>query len=300
MRTMNFSYAFAVKNIPPQSKRVYIWVPIPQSDSRQNISDFTVTCSYPHSIYTEVEYGNSILRIEATDDIPINLPVSINFQVTRTGYQVLDEKHQQPTTISPESLKRFLSADRLVPIDGKISSEAQRVVQLSLPVLQKARALYDHVVTTMKYDKTGTGWGMGDAVFACDMRRGNCTDFHSLFIGLTRASGIPSRFVIGFPIPEHITQGDITGYHCWAEFYDDTLGWIPVDASEANKHLQKKEFYFGGLDANRVQFSVGRDVRLSAAENVEPQNYFIYPYILVDGKPFGNVEFQIRFSDLAE
>ncbi|MBI4546424.1 MAG: transglutaminase domain-containing protein [Ignavibacteriae bacterium] len=230
----------------------------------------------------------------------MNLPVSINFQVTRTGHRILDGDHKRPTTISPVSLKRLLSADRLVPIDGKISSEAKRVVQFPLPVLQKARVLYDHVVRTMHYDKTGVGWGRGDAVYACDTRRGNCTDFHSLFIGLARASGIPSRFVIGFPIPERITQGDIAGYHCWAEFYDDTLGWIPVDASEANKHLQKKEFYFGGVDANRVQFSVGRDIRLSASENVEPQNYFIYPYILVDGKPFDNVEFRIRFSDLTE
>ena len=56
---------------------------------------------------------------------------------------------------------------------------------------------------TMRYDKTGTGWGRGDALWACDAKRGNCTDFHSPFIGMRRADGIPARFDIGFTQPPH-------------------------------------------------------------------------------------------------
>jgi transglutaminase superfamily protein len=44
---------------------------------------------------------------------------------------------------------------------------------------QQARVIYEYVTSVMKYDKTGKGWGRGDAVYACDIRRGNCTDFHS-------------------------------------------------------------------------------------------------------------------------
>jgi len=67
--------------------------------------------------------------------------------------------------------------------------------------LDKARAIYDYVFTTMRYDKTGTGWGHGDVLYACDAKKGNCTDFHSLFIAMARSQGIPARFEIGFPLP---------------------------------------------------------------------------------------------------
>ena len=84
----------------------------------------------------------------------------------------------------------------------------------------------------------GQGWGQGDIEWACDKRYGNCTDFHALFIGLLRASGIPARFSIGYAIPTG-AGGDIPGYHCWADFYVDGVGWFPVDASEAWKHKDK-------------------------------------------------------------
>jgi len=52
----------------------------------------------------------------------------------------------------------------------------------------------------MRYDKSGIGWGRGDAVYACDAKTGNCSDFHSYFIALARSIGIPARFAIGATI----------------------------------------------------------------------------------------------------
>lgn len=40
-------------------------------------------------------------------------------------------------------------------------------------------------------------------------------------------------------------MGKIDGDHCWAEFYLPETGWIPIDASEAFKHSDKKDFFFG-------------------------------------------------------
>jgi len=53
-----------------------------------------------------------------------------------------------------------------------------------------------------------------------------------------------------FPVPEGKTEGDITGYHCWAEFYLAGVGWVPVDASEAWKNPAKRDFFFGAHDTN--------------------------------------------------
>jgi len=153
----------------------------------------------------------------------------------------------------------------------------------------------------MKYDKSGIGWGRGDAIYACEMGAGNCTDFHSLFIGMARAAGIPAVFVMGFPLPQGESEGDIAGYHCWAEFYDDRLGWLPIDASEAWKHPESRGLLFGGLDPDRVEFTIGRDVPLVPEDKARGAvlNYSIYPYVLVDGLPFAAVLTDFRFRDIS-
>lgn len=298
VRTLNFSYAFTVESLPKDARNVNVFVPLPQSDRQQRIEDLIIESRYPYRVEKEKEYGNSILRIEIPANEAGEVVTKISFKAQRSGYTQLDAKKLWKEPLTPEARARFLAPDRLVPIDGKIQELTAQVVKKNLPDLEKARMIYDHITSTMKYDKTGSGWGNGDAIYACDVRKGNCTDFHSLFIAMARASGIPARFVIGFSIPEKTTHGAIEGYHCWAEFYTDDYGWIPVDATEAVKHPEKKEFFFGGLDEHRVQFSVGRDIRLENIVLSEPINYFIYPYVLVDGKPFHGVKRAITFSEL--
>ncbi len=163
--------------------------------------------------------------------------------------------------------------------------------------LRRARRLYDHIVDTMLYDKSKPGWGRGDALRACDVRSGNCTDFHSLFIAEARAVGIPARFIMGVPLPQGQSEGAVAGYHCWAEFYVAGLGWVPVDASEAQKLPEKRDALFAGLDANRIQFTVGRDITLPCSV-AGPLNYIIYPHIEVDGAVHTNIETHLSFRDL--
>src|SRR5215470_5503709 len=86
-----------------------------------------------------------------------------------------------------------LQPDALVPITGLPAELAVKVTAGKTQTLDKARAIYDYVFTTMGYDKTGTGWGRGDVLYACDAKKGNCTDFHSLFIAMSRSQGIPAR-----------------------------------------------------------------------------------------------------------
>lgn len=299
-RTIQFSYSALVKNIPNDSEKLEIWIPIPKSDTYQTISELKITCDSPHTLLSDPEYNNSILSIKKIDGIPDNLSVSIDFLVKRKGYNVLSNLNKTNETVYQDSLKRYLLSNNLVPTGGIIAAKALKLIDNNMSDIEKSRTIYDHVVTTMDYDKSGKGWGVGDAIYACNVRKGNCTDFHSLFIGMNRACGIPSRFIIGFPIPESKTEGEIKGYHCWAEFYIKGLGWLPVDASEAHKHQEKSDMLFGGLDANRVQFSIGRDIHLKNDSNTEPLNYFIYPYVQCNDKAHTDVERRIWFKELTQ
>jgi len=95
----------------------------------------------------------------------------------------------------------------------------------------------------------------------------------------------------------HKAEGEIPGYHCWAEFYLADVGWVPVDASEAHKFPAKREAFFGGLDENRIAFTIGRDIRIPQA-SAGPVNSSIYPHVEVDGRPFPNVEAAVSFREV--
>jgi transglutaminase-like putative cysteine protease len=299
VRNFEFTYLTRIPGLPAEAKTSRIWIPMPQSDTYQTISELKIESPFPYATHRDSEYGNeyAYLEIPATKAAG-PAEVHLTFLVTRQEHRVaLGARAMAANTgTGAGDLRRFLQPDRRVPlagIIGELSAQETRGIQ---DPLAKARAIYDYVIATMRYDKSGTGWGNGDAVWACTAKRGNCTDFHSLFIGMMRAAGIPARFEIGFPLPTDQHAGTIAGYHCWAEFYIEPYGWIPVDASEAWKHPEKKNYFFGAHDDDRVQFSVGRDIRLDPPQQGEPLNYFVYPYAELDGKPFA-LESKFSFQD---
>jgi transglutaminase-like putative cysteine protease len=156
--------------------------------------------------------------------------------------------------------------------------------------------IYDAIDDALTYGKDKPGWGEGDSVWACESKTGNCSDFHSLFLSLARSRGIPAKFEIGFGLPEKRGAGDVPGYHCWAKFRPDGKGWVPVDISEANKHPDKRAYYFGNLTEDRIAFSTGRDLTLVPKQDGGPVNFFIYPYVEVDGKVWPQNKIQKTFS----
>ena len=114
---------------------------------------------------------------------------------------------------------------------------------------------------------------------------------------MARACRIPARFVMGFPLPEDRTEGEIPGYHCWAELYVKGVGWLPLDSSEASKHPEKRALLFGGLDANRVEFTRGRDLVLEPPASA-PLNFLVYPRVEVDGVEYPGVTRSFSFAEI--
>ncbi len=185
---------------------------------------------------------------------------------------------------SADDPARHLGRTRRVPLDGLIEQIAVQQSRGLESDASRIRAFYDYVVKNMRYAKHGEGWGQGDAIWACTEKYGNCTDFHSLFLGLARSQGIAARFHIGFPIPPAESAADVAGYHCWADAWDRERGWVPFDASEAWK-AKRFDDYFGALPSDRIVFTTGRDLVLEPPQAGAPLNYFIYPYAERGGEP---------------
>jgi transglutaminase-like putative cysteine protease len=267
-RRFEFTYQVTVDPAPASTLRV--WIPVATSDENQSVTLKGVSSPVATQSKRDSEYGNSALYGQIQNSkAPVTL--ALTYEVTRKEYSRggLSDlmRYNQDSDAAPPGLARFLEPDRLVPINSRFQTMAADITRGKDGDVEKAYAIYDYVFHTLRYDKSGTGWGRGDAMWACDSKHGNCTDFHSLFMALMRAEKIPARFEIGFPLPAHGNRGDIPGYHCWSEFYVSGLGWVPVDISEAWKDPAKHDFFFGSLDTNRVQFTMGpRPHPKSAAE----------------------------------
>jgi transglutaminase-like putative cysteine protease len=298
-RHFTFHYGFTVKNISAEDK-VRIWFPMVHSDQFQEVKVISATGDLPLKKTHESKYGNEFYYAEASKSKQPELHFEVVYDVVRHEHLTLGaySPHLQDVKLSDRDRRDYLAPDKLVPVTGLPAEWATKVTEGKTAPLDKARAIYDFVFTTMRYDKTGTGWGRGDVLYACDAKKGNCTDFHSLFMAMARSQGIPSRFEIGFPLPPDKHSAEIAGYHCWAEFFEPTHGWIPIDISEAWKHQEKRDYFYGAHDDNRVQFSMGRDLVLSPKQDGEPLNYFVYPYVEVAGKEFPNVSTAFSFADV--
>ena len=294
-RLVDFNYEVFIEGIPEHTKELKIWFPYLPETPYQEIEEVALEPQEDANISYDKTYHNKILNYMIVSPKNSSLKFNVRYRVKRSEYS---NKYPPSKSLPEGDLHKYLQADRLVTISQKIKGMAKEIIQGKTTTVDKARAIYEYVFKNVAYDKTISGWGNGDTERVCLIKSGNCTDFHSLFISLARASGIPTKFVMGVPLANDKKEGDIPGYHCWAEFYDDKLGWVPVDISEAWKNKAKYEYYFGAIGADRLELSVGRDIVLEPKANTESLNYFFYPYVEVDGKKFLQIKTSFRFKDV--
>ncbi len=294
-RDFELTYRATMREIPARTGILDVWLPVPQTDRNQTIHRLSIDAPGPLTIGREERFGNQCLHVRIASP---RGPVSVAWtaRVTRR------ENGGSGEPLGDEERALDLSPEPLVPLSGPVRELAELASAGLTTDAQKARAIYDKVTAIMRYDKSGTGWGRGDALFACDAKRGNCTDFHALVIGMARSAGIPARFAIGLSLPEARASGEteIAGYHCWAELYVEGRGWVPVDASEAVKHPSRREYFFGHHDANRLELSRGRNLTLCPAQQGHALNFFVDPYAEVDGRPHAAIDRRVTFRDRDE
>jgi transglutaminase-like putative cysteine protease len=270
-RKFKIDYSVSVDKMPTLTDLVELWLPIPHNDAHQTISKLNIESQYPYK-FEKGDFGNRILHLRIVKPLENSFLLDVQFVVQR-------KEHLRAADDRDPNLQRWLQPGRSVPLDSEIREEARKVVQGAGAQTdrEKARAVYIHIVdTAVKYDQR-----------------------NDLFIAYARALEIPARSSAGLSLPADHGEGTIRDCHCWAEFYSKGVGWIPVDVSAAAIDPARREYFFGAHDENRVEFSRGRDLILTPRQQGEPLNFFIYPYVEVDGKPYGKVTHTIRYSDSA-
>lgn len=268
-----FEFVYRVK-LPEIKGDARLWIPLAKTDAFQTVTQEEISIPIKWEKVQDRDYGNDIcvLHPQSSDS---GKTIELRYLVVRK------EKAAYPA--KGEDAARFLRPEKLVPLNETFKTLAEQATEGKKDDLDRAKALYDHVLGRMRYDKSGTGWGKGDAIYACDAKTGNCTDFHAYFIALSRSVGIPARFAIGATIPAEKNEGAIEGYHCWAEFFADGR-WVPVDISEAWKNPQLADYYFGHHPANRIELTKGRDLIVDPPPASGPINFLAYPLLEMNGE----------------
>ncbi len=170
-RHFTFHYSFTVKNVTA-GDRVRVWIPLAHSDGSQDVKVVSHTGDLPLKEVPQPEYGNQVLYAETAKADKGEYKFSVEYDVMRREHVVLVNGKPVPdlkAASAPKAeLARFVEADRLVPVTGLPAQLATEQTKGATTQLEKAKDIYEYVFRTMKYDKTGTGWGHGDTLWACD------------------------------------------------------------------------------------------------------------------------------------
>lgn len=279
-KTYQLNYTVTIPAQKEAGDTFSLWVPYPASNSAQEVLSSQIESAFPMQITKEQKHGNTVIFISGQSPKK-ETTVNMVYKVSRSPYKGVSSNNLNQK--EKRLLRHYKKPTPLIPFYPTIKKMARTQSRGVYSQDKVVKKFYDHLYEIMSYDKSGDGWGRGDAVWACDAKRGNCTDFHSLYMALNRYKGIPARFVMGVPIHKTRQSSDIPGYHCWAEVFVKGQGWVPVDISNAKKEGVGDK-YFGYLPSDRIEFSKGRDLVFSPKQKGKPLNYFIFPYAEVNGK----------------
>ena len=271
VRKFKLDISVSVDKMPTLTNQMDFWMPLPYSDSYQSVSKGNLEAPYIYKIEKD-QFGNQMLHMRVMKPLQTSFLLDLQLVIKRKEHV----SGSGSTAEADLNLRHWLQPDRQIPLDEKTRALAAAVVVGAITDVDKARAIFNHVVDTFNVDKN-------------DLAK---------FIAYARALGIPARPSFGLRLPEHRGEGKIAGFDSWAEFYSKGAGWIPVDPSKAAQDSSKRDYYFGAQDENRIELTQGQDLILTPKQQGEPLINFVYPYVEVDGKPFASVKTTYRYQDV--
>lgn len=156
-------------------------------------------------------------------------------------------------------LRRYLIAEKYIEKDDPLIVKTASNLK-GRNTKQSAENIYNYIQSKIEYfDYLPRTFG---AKYALSLGKGDYSEFSRTFTALCRALSIPARVVYGYT---SVWSG--TPKYDWAEYYDEKLGWIPVDPTPGGR--QK----FNSLDNRYVYLS-----HIEQDETLKNNYTFYYRY----------------------
>ncbi|MDR2165711.1 MAG: transglutaminase-like domain-containing protein [Zoogloeaceae bacterium] len=213
--------------------------------------------------------------------------------IAETSNRRFDVSRRSEPPEREDLVRRFLSASRQLPNEGRVYALALEIVGRVVDPVAQARVLYDWVIARADYNPDLPGGGHGDARALLEnlpaptppgwRYQGGSADVAGLFTALCRAIGIPARRVFGFYAAPSQTRGSLglanadatRAAHCRAEFYIPGYRWIGVDPAGVCRAVTMggledgdaqrvawQRLLFGVWEMNWLAWNISEDVRL--------------------------------------
>jgi transglutaminase-like putative cysteine protease len=293
----SFGFSYVVRVSPPASTHsVHVTIPLPSSDDDQTISELQLAAPVKVRVRKGKD-GDQYAEVDVeSSPTPSSFEVRVSFHVLRYERRFDLAAAIDPPGAFPKDVVPFLQPDKSVSGDETVAGISREQTQGLASPLDKARNIYEYVISTMRTDREAAGGCRSGVPGAAQQHAGNCAEFDSLFVALAQAAGIPARLQVGFLLPTGQYEGTVSGDHGWAEFYANGVGWVPVDISQASQDPSKRGDFFGAIDARRVVISMGRGLTDAHGRNSETSNSVAFPFVEMDGKPSAHYSVDLFFD----
>lgn len=191
-----------------------------------------------------------------------------------------------PLNIPPE-LEVYTEATEYVVIDSYIKNKAFQLVAKDKDAFETLYNIAEYIRKNMNYSIENQE--LRNASWIMQEKKGVCSHYTILFMSMTRALGIPSRFVSGVA---YSNKDKAIKEHAWAEVW---LGeWIPFDVTFGQ---------YGWLDSSHItlkkSLDVGTSVEYKYIGNITLGNLTIKTEI-INNKDSLNVPLEMKLFSYAD
>ncbi|MDM4765871.1 transglutaminase domain-containing protein [Pelomonas sp. SE-A7] len=223
----------------------------------------------------------------------------------QTRNRFVDWGQRRSVSEDPEVLRAALAATELLPLDGIVRKTALEITRHAKSDLDKARAIYDWVVSNAHREPKVRGCGVGDikAMLETGNLGGKCADLNAIFVGLNRAVGVPARDIYGLRVaPSAFGYKELGAnsaalkgaQHCRAEVFLKQHGWVAMDPADVLKVARQEttdwikdrrhpvvapvdKALFGSWEGNWVGYNRAHDLMLPGSAGKASLPFLMYP-----------------------
>jgi transglutaminase-like putative cysteine protease len=226
----------AVVTAPYHTKRLRVWLPLPQSDAAQEVVEGTIT-AFPVKVQPKVgsekKFGNKFAYFEF--DHPEGAQIiqhTFKVRAWELNWNI-EPSNVQAVKSWPNGFDSYLKSDATVVVDDRFERLSHQIVPTRKNAADDLAAVMDWLQENMKYDH-GKASLKASSANALQHKAGHCSDFHGLCAAFGRALGYPTRVTYGInPFPKNSPS------HCKIEAFLPPYGWVSFDVSETQKLVGK-------------------------------------------------------------
>jgi transglutaminase-like putative cysteine protease len=289
------------------------WIPLPleaDTDWQKTVGNSWSGNARTARIEHDGKYGLGLLYVEWPEK-EMNPVVEVTSRFMTRDRAIDFASPSKELDLSAADRQFFTAPTELIPTDGIVRKTALDITKGAKTDVEKSRAIYEWIVDNTFRDPKTRGCGVGDVKSLLESGNlgGKCADLNALYVGLSRAVGVPARDVYGIRVAPSKhgykslgagTANITKAQHCRAEFFATGFGWVPVDPADVRKVVLEeppgnlavkdekvvaaRKRLFGSWEMNWLAYNTAHDVKLPNATKAPRKPFLMYVNAECDGE----------------